>query len=61
MFYRVQFNEEEIAEIIYESSEPFEEVWDNCIDITESQKENIVLGVTLKKDIILNELEEEQE
>jgi hypothetical protein len=52
MFYRVQFNAEGVAEIFYDSTEPFEEVWDNCIDITEAQKENIVLGVTLKKEII---------
>jgi hypothetical protein len=51
MFYRVQFNQEEVAEIIYESTEPFDVVWENCIDITQEQKKHIVLGVTLKKQI----------
>jgi hypothetical protein len=51
MFYRVQFNAEDVAEILYDSTEPFEEVWENCIDITEKQKEHIILGVTLKNEI----------
>jgi hypothetical protein len=55
MFYRIQFNAEGIAEILYDSAEPFGDLWENCMDITIEQKEKIVLGFT-KKEELLNEI-----
>lgn len=51
MFYRVQFDENNIAVILYDSSAPFEEAWDNCLDITEEQKSNLIMGVTTRNEL----------